>query len=170
MGCCNSSEAAGEKKGKKGGKKQIIAVPDKVVGINDELIMEKPLKKATYGVKDSETALDVTNKLRALYNTGIKTIAAGELEKVLTKEEPFFEMDQGEQIVSLYYIPETPDGEWEDFDNVKFDTSKTIIAATYGIDEPKDVTAKIIEIVEMIEIVKINKISSSHYLLILYCI
>ena len=148
MGCCTSSDAAGDKKNRKNNK--MLAEPDVTVAGDAELTLERQVKKATYGPKEEETTapVDVSEKLRALFSAGTKTIAAGSIESTLAfEQEPFAETSAENKVLKVYYISATPDGEWEDFDNVKFDTSKTVVLATYGIDEPKDVTAPINEII-----------------------
>lgn len=155
MGCCSSSDAAGEKKPKTNKKNtKIVAVPDLIVNSSAEVTLERQVLKATYGPKDEEAntttspAIDVTDKLRALFSAGTKTIAAGTIESTLAVEsEPFAGLDADNKVLSVFYISAKPDGEWEDFDNVKFNTSKTVLLATYGIDSPKDVTVQINEII-----------------------
>lgn len=149
MGCCSSSDAAGDKKLKnKNNKnnKNAVAGPDIVITGSEDVKFIRQVKKATYGPASGEADAqkDVTAAIRKLIAEDTMLVTGG-IHAAIGEEAP---TEENPKTFNAWYFSEKPDGEWEDFENITFEEGKTLALATYGLEgKAKDVTAQILELI-----------------------
>ncbi len=136
MGGCCSGDAAGEKK--RSTKLFDANIPD-VTLREGSVKLARPIKKAHIGPQNGDVGapVDVTDQARRAYAEGAREVSVSTIDSVIC--DPF----PGEaKVLFVWYFPEAPDAEWEDFENVEL--KGDVACATYGFDEnAKEVTATV---------------------------